>query len=199
VETCPYTIRKGKEQLAPGEEVLPNQGEQSHEDHSGQCAQSSNGMDKVGESTEVDGQYRPRMVINRTTNGRKGTKAFVSTESTTKSARNAAPQPTPKNSEWRGTSANGPAPVQSMPRKNNGVGDHFGRAGSVWTPIITGLGSTDVSINSKLGPLDSILLTEGAKRFDTDSGLSLSPISQAHSLRKYPPSVKGKKKSLQGA
>ena len=54
VETCPYTIRKGKEQLALGEKVLPNQGEQSHKDHGGRCAQSSNGMDKVGESTKMD-------------------------------------------------------------------------------------------------------------------------------------------------
>ena len=38
VEACPYTIRKGNEQVAPDEEVLPRRGDPSHEAHAGHRA-----------------------------------------------------------------------------------------------------------------------------------------------------------------
>ncbi|XP_023918256.1 uncharacterized protein LOC112029807 [Quercus suber] len=152
VVACPYTICKGKEQVASDEEVLPNRDEPPHEAH---VAQSSKAMAEVGETMEVDDQYGPWMVVGRRTNGRKGTKSFVSTESTNRSTRNATPQLPPKNSEWRGTSSNGPAFAQTMPRKDSlhGARDYSRRTELVWTPIVTGLGSTDIRDNSKLGPL----------------------------------------------
>ena len=136
VVACPYTIRKGKEQVAPIEEVLPNRGVPSHEDHAGHGAQPNTGMAEVDETTKADGQYRSWMVVSRRTNSRKGTNFFGKTESTNKSARNAAPQPPPKNSEWRNTSSNSTTHAQSISRKDRvpGIGDHYRRSEPVWTP-----------------------------------------------------------------
>ena len=69
VEACPYTIHKGKEQVASDEEGLASQGEPSREVHIGHCVQSNNAMAEEGETTEVDGQYGPWMVVSRRTNG----------------------------------------------------------------------------------------------------------------------------------
>ena len=62
---------------------------------------------------------------------------MASTESTSRSAQNAAPQLPPKFLEWRNTLPNGPAFAQGMTRKDSlhGTGNQSKRTESVWTPI----------------------------------------------------------------
>ena len=55
VEACLYTIRKGKEQVAPVEERLPRQGAPSHEAHTNHGAQSSHDMADVSETKKENG------------------------------------------------------------------------------------------------------------------------------------------------
>ena len=200
VEACPYTIRKGKEKEAPNEEVLPRRGDPPHEAHVGHRAQSNNTMADVGETKEVDGQYRPWMVVSKRTNGHRGTKAFVNTKSTSNSARNVAPQQPPKFSEWRGTSTSGPAFAQSMPHKDrlHGAGDHSRRSEPSWTPIVACLGSTDIRDSSNLGPLGSLVLTKGAEACDIGIGPLPNSFSLAQPYRSNPLSVKGKKVLARG-
>nr|POF19456.1 hypothetical protein CFP56_61683 [Quercus suber] len=199
VEACPYTIRKSKENVAPVEEGLPNQGEPLHGAHDGQGAQAGTDMAEVVTNTMEDGQYGSWMVVSRRTSGRKGTYSLVSTDSTNKSARNATPQQTPKNSEWRGTSK-GPAQVQYMPRKDrfHGSGGHYKRTEPVWSPIVFGLGYTDMRESVDLGPVESVLSTKEANVHDNGNGLRPSLYSQAQLHRKYLNSVKGKKVLARG-
>ena len=55
--------------MASDEEGLASQGEPSCEVHTGHYVQSNNAMVEEGETTEVDGQYGPWMVVSRRTNG----------------------------------------------------------------------------------------------------------------------------------
>nr|POE45444.1 hypothetical protein CFP56_20116 [Quercus suber] len=198
VVACPYTIRKGKEQVALEKEVLPDRGESSHEAQAGHGDQADEGMAEVGKSTKEDGQYGPWMVVSRRTNRRKGTNSFVSTESANSPARNVAAQPSPKISEWRGTSSVDSAHAQYMPRKDrlHGAGDHYRRTGSVWTPTASGLGSMNMKDNFELGSMGADLATKGANAHDKGFGPPSSVTSQAQLHRSLPKSVKAKTTSL---
>ena len=200
VVACPYTIRKGKEQEAPVEDALPNRGATSQENHAGHGAQSSTGMAEMGEATKDNGQYGPWMVASRRTNGRKGPNLVGSTEGTTKSTRNATPQPPPNFPEWRNTSTGRADHAPSMSRSVYvpSSGDHHKRAEPSWTPSFAGLGSTSMEEKSGLGPVDCMPLQKEGINHGEDSGpLSMSS-SQAQIHRKYPTSVKGKKVIARG-
>nr|POF07719.1 hypothetical protein CFP56_61739 [Quercus suber] len=84
-------------------------------------------MAEKSETTEVEGQYGLWMVVNRRTNGRKGTNSKFNMESNAKATRNAASQLPPKNSKWKSTSNSGLNSYQSMPHKDyvHGTGDHY--------------------------------------------------------------------------
>ncbi|XP_065617338.1 uncharacterized protein LOC136062338 [Quercus suber] len=181
-ETCLYTIRKGKEQVASDEDGLPRHDASAHEAHAGHGAQSSHAMADVCETKEENGQYGPWMVVSKRTNNRRGTKTLASTESTSKSAKNIAPQQPPKFSELRNTVPSGPAFSQGMTRKESlhGAGNQSKRTESVWTP----------RDSSKVGPVDGFGPTKGAEASVGPLNIS-SP--QAQTQRKYPASVKGKK------
>ena len=125
---------------------------------------------------------------------------MASTESTSRSAQNAAPQLPPKFLEWRNTLPNGPAFAQGMTRKDSlhGTGNQSKRTKSVWTPIDAGLGFTDVRDNTKVGPLDGFGLTKGVEASDPGVGPLPNSSPQAQVQRKYPAFVKGKKGIARG-
>jgi len=170
------------------------------ENHFGHGAQSSTGMAEMGEAKKDDGPYGPWMVLSRRINGRKGTNLVGSTEGSTKSARNAAPQPPPNFPEWRNTATSRAAHAPSMSRNVYvpSSGDHHKRAGPSWTPSFAGLGSMSMKEKSVLGPVDCMPLeTEGVNHGEDSGPISMSS-SQAQIHRKYPTSVKGKKVIARG-
>lgn len=189
-ETCPYTIRKGKEQVASDEEGLSRHDASAHEAHAGHGAQSSQAMADVGETKEENGHYGPWMVVSKRTNFHRGTKMLASTESTSKSARNVAPQQSPIFSEMRNTTPSGPAFSQGMTRKDSlhGAGNQSKRTASVWT----------LRDSSKVGPLDGVGSIKGAEASKSCVGPLNMSSPQAQTQRKYPASVKGKKGIARG-
>nr|POF17180.1 hypothetical protein CFP56_39704 [Quercus suber] len=175
VEACPYTIRKGKEKVVPEEDAMVGQDATPRESHAGHSITAKKDRSEVREESQVDGWYGPWMV-------------------------NGAAQLPPGNPVLRGTSPKGTALTQNMPRIDSmhGAGDHTKRMESVWTPKSNGLGLTDQRSRSKVGPSGTGLLSKGAEVFEKGIGPLTSLKPQAHSHKKHPPSVKGKKVLARG-
>ena len=116
VDSCPYTIRKGKSSLAATEEDQEAQPPNPRAEHDGCRTSASVGMQNACEEGDPEGQYGHWMVVQRKRNSYKGATHGKNVEGTSVHTRNSPPLPNLKITDRTNTFSYGPTHKLSTPR-----------------------------------------------------------------------------------
>ena len=197
VDSCPYTIRKGKSSLAATEEDQEAQPPNPREEHDVCRTSASVGTQNACEEGEPEGQYGPWMVVQRKRNGYKGATHGKNVEGTRVHTRSSPPVPNPKITDRTNTLSNGPSHKLSTPRgvfqqkaapqfKYGGTGRGM-KVGGPSVASTSGLSECHFDGPLKFAAPGISLNSAGSKK----TGLECEALAQSHNI--YPSSVKRKK------